>query len=623
MAQQFTRVRESLLRPADVYVEDTGQFPALRESALPLDLNLAQALPAPITVLTADAELGNVVRKMTAGEHDVFVASTLDTAAELAAEGKCGLLITDQALTQTAFMRLNERLRPLQPSMVTIAVGNRGQDNVLLALMASEAVDRFMLKPLTAGLAKIVLDSATREHLSREARRHVQTVKPAAAQAEVPLRPVRAAPPATAQKERFRGNDEITHEVRVERAPEPVSEPAAEPAVAPPLSVAAVAASSPMEEPSPAVRASRPWLAIVAALVAGVLVWWVMNQRMPAIDPGQLIDTNLAAGQAAFAKGRYVEPAEQSALHYYSTVLALDPANAAAKTGIDQIADHLAATAGALIEQGRFAEAVGALQSVRRVRPEHARLPRLEADLRGKLEQQFPQARPAEEEAPPAPLAIDKTPSREPPRVIEARRPVAAPQPKNAALQGRMLADAQQAIDRGQFDLARQLTNAAREVGVARSDLAGLEQSLAAAEQRANERLQPVPPPRPEIQQEPAPARPEAAPVQLAAATGSAVAPVSAPAAAVPPAEPVLVRVVQPDYPGEARVRGIEGWVDLSFVVSPGGDVLEPRVEDSSMKHLFARPALNAVRQWKYAPRAVAGASERTRVRVQFKLNER
>lgn len=611
MAQQFTRVRESVLRPADVHAEDTGEFPALRESAL--DLSLARALPAPITVLTEDAELGNVVRKMAEGEHDVFVASNLDAAAELAAEGKCGLLITDQALTQTAFMRLNERLRQLQPSMVTIAVGNRGQDNVLLALMASEAVDRFMLKPLTAGLAKIVLDSATREHVARDARRHVRPVQPAAPQ---PERPVRAAPPAAAQKERFRGNDEITHEVRVERAPEPASEPVA----APPGVVPAVGASV-LEEPSPPVRASRPWLAIVAALVAGALVWGVMNQRMPAIDPVQLIDTNLTAGQAAFAKGRYVEPAEQSALHYYSTVLALDPANAAAKAGIDQIADHLAGAAGTLIEQGRFAEAVGALQSVRRVRPEHTRLPQLEADLRGKLEQQFPQARPVVEAAPPAAVVAEKVPRRESVPAIEASRPVAAPQPKNVALQGRMLVDAQQAIDRGQFDLARQLTSAAREVGVAQGELAALNQSLAAAEQRANERLQP---PRPETQHEPAPVKSaEAAPVQPAAAIGSAAAPAAASAAIAPAAEPVLVRVVQPDYPGEARVRGIEGWVDLSFVVSAGGDVLEPRVEDSSMKHLFARPALNAVRQWKYAPRTVAVTPERTRVRVQFRLNER
>jgi TonB family protein len=323
-------------------------------------------------------------------------------------------------------------------------------------------------------------------------------------------------------------------------------------------------------------------------------------------------------------------------LHYFSTVLALDPANGAAKQGIDQIADHFASDSQTLIEQGRFAEAVNALQGVRRVRPRHVRLVPLEAELRSRLEQQFPQVRAPAVIEPEQAVATDvgkRTPRKAgdvpiaPAPRPEKATPQLSTQPNidSGAMQGRMLADARQAIERGQLDTAGKLIAGARQVGVTQGDLAVLNQSLAGAEQkRVADDTQRVAlqrtmenKPRETAGAAMAPPAVESAPNPVLAATS----PIQA-AASV--AEPKLIKIIHPDYPGEARLRGIEGWVDLSFVVSPAGDVLEPRVENSNMKHLFARPALNAVRQWKYEPGAAAGPNpQRTLVRVQFKLNER
>ena len=68
--------------------------------------------------------------------------------------------------------------------------------------------------------------------------------------------------------------------------------------------------------------------------------------------------------------------------------------------------------------------------------------------------------------------------------------------------------------------------------------------------------------------------------------------------------------------------RGLEGWADLSFLVAPSGDVIDPRVEDSSRRQLFGRPALAAVRKWRYEPPSAGHPSltERTKVRIEFRL---
>jgi protein TonB len=76
--------------------------------------------------------------------------------------------------------------------------------------------------------------------------------------------------------------------------------------------------------------------------------------------------------------------------------------------------------------------------------------------------------------------------------------------------------------------------------------------------------------------------------------------------------------MVQPQYPQEAQMRGIEGWVDVSLQVTASGDVIEPRIEDSSRGRLFNKAALAAVEQWKYEPRSDAATSDRLRVRLKF-----
>ena len=86
-----------------------------------------------------------------------------------------------------------------------------------------------------------------------------------------------------------------------------------------------------------------------------------------------------------------------------------------------------------------------------------------------------------------------------------------------------------------------------------------------------------------------------------------------------------LVRV-DPDYPPRARQRGIEGYVDIEFSISPVGTVQNPRVIGANPSFVFDRSALRAVRKWKYNPKiesGVAVARHGIQVRLRFELGSK
>jgi protein TonB len=79
--------------------------------------------------------------------------------------------------------------------------------------------------------------------------------------------------------------------------------------------------------------------------------------------------------------------------------------------------------------------------------------------------------------------------------------------------------------------------------------------------------------------------------------------------------------MVPPAYPAEARMRGINGWVDLTLSVNAAGEVSDAHI-DASSKRMFERPAMTAVRKWRYEPMSLPypDATESVRVKVQFEI---
>lgn len=81
--------------------------------------------------------------------------------------------------------------------------------------------------------------------------------------------------------------------------------------------------------------------------------------------------------------------------------------------------------------------------------------------------------------------------------------------------------------------------------------------------------------------------------------------------------KPRAIYQAAPVYP--STLRGIEGTVTLIFVVDEGGRVINPRVEKSTNPE-FERPALEAIRQWRFEPGARGGKKVASKMRIPIKF---
>src|SRR5581483_8881413 len=68
-----------------------------------------------------------------------------------------------------------------------------------------------------------------------------------------------------------------------------------------------------------------------------------------------------------------------------------------------------------------------------------------------------------------------------------------------------------------------------------------------------------------------------------------------------------IVKRIPPRYPAKAIERGEEGWVDLSYTITPEGTTAGIRVRAEYPRHVFTRSAVNALAKWTYTPRLENG----------------
>ncbi len=79
----------------------------------------------------------------------------------------------------------------------------------------------------------------------------------------------------------------------------------------------------------------------------------------------------------------------------------------------------------------------------------------------------------------------------------------------------------------------------------------------------------------------------------------------------------------QPKYPRLAQRRGIEGRVEIEFVINPQGAVEDVSLIQAEPPEVFEEAALQAVKQWKFAPKFIEGAAvyQKARQVIEFKLH--
>lgn len=126
------------------------------------------------------------------------------------------------------------------------------------------------------------------------------------------------------------------------------------------------------------------WVAVIGVLLA----WWVVKSEAPVDPAGALGATRVLStpmvpvasgeltlrelGDSAFAAGDIVAPAEDNALYYYQQALAADPADPAARRGLDQVLAYLLNEAETAIYHGDFDLARDNAARVIAIQPEHA-----------------------------------------------------------------------------------------------------------------------------------------------------------------------------------------------------------------------------------------------------------
>jgi len=82
---------------------------------------------------------------------------------------------------------------------------------------------------------------------------------------------------------------------------------------------------------------------------------------------------------------------------------------------------------------------------------------------------------------------------------------------------------------------------------------------------------------------------------------------------------PEAVSQVAPSYPAELRKAKVEGLVTLVFVLDETGRVEDPRVENSSRPE-FEKPALDAIRKWRFSPGQKDGQPVRAYIRIPMRF---
>jgi protein TonB len=367
-------------------------------------------------------------------------------------------------------------------------------------------------------------------------------------------------------------------------------------------------------------------LIVATAIVAG-LTWGIARQRTSQIDPRQVITVNLAAARLAIEDQRLVEPPEHSAAYYYRLVLTIDPTNEAARVGLDSLSEQLLEIAKNAILEQRFSNAVEALDDVRRIAPSHRRIPFIEAELRKALnayaasmrapvETNQPAERVATAGLPKPTRSADGPPERNstspakeaPPAKTERvdRVPSAPSAPGTATLAS--VAKVREHESSSALAAIPIPSQSPSELETSTRQLSPqVDAPLSGQAHEAQGPMQRI---------EPAIVAP-----QSAAGGVAEPEPVSVTAARI---EPKIVRMVPPEYPNSARDRGIEGWVDLTLIVAPSGEVVDARVDAREGAKSFERAALAAVRKWKYEIEGASGSSTPldVPVRVAFRLEE-
>lgn len=114
-----------------------------------------------LLVLSSDAELSEGV-KAANPNYKMHKASELSVALDLLARHPIGVLVTDMGVNEKEVSKLSRAVCNVTPDLVVILASERSDASMLISLINSGQVFRFLLKPLQSAQCKIWLASAVK-----------------------------------------------------------------------------------------------------------------------------------------------------------------------------------------------------------------------------------------------------------------------------------------------------------------------------------------------------------------------------------------------------------------------------------------------------------------------------
>jgi TonB family protein len=555
---------------------------------------------ADLLVLSTDAQLIDTATRASRELRVWPVANWLELEAALAVTRRAVVLVDADLLGDAVHRRLVE-LDAYSHKAVTLVAAERSAAEGLMGLLSERKIHRLLIKPSALGITRLLIESAAGRCLRL-------------ADAEAPREPIVVARPRSPMR------------------PVPVAAPR-----------------------WVLVTAGTALLAGVT-VIAGVSAWW----RSPANDGGLQasqateLDAATVAMQAdSAAAATNPDQLAPRTLDDYLAVLAVHPTDAAAGQKVDAIVGALYAEAETALLASDYATAAAALADVRRADPTSSRLAFLEAQV--ERARQASPVRRGVEETPPTAIANTELSS----LVTIARARIQrgklldplgdsaleyisraerlAPHDADLSavrneLAAALLAAAHGALAESDVVRASAFTRQAASSGADSAEVARLESELAVAWAAFSEamtgRIAAALVARDWAKAEEGLAAladaPNGAPAgeRLRAQLATAKLEEHYLSVVAPASELELLDRVALVYPVDAARDGIEGWVDVEFVVDVTGQPRDFEVVAAEPKGRFEDAALAALSKYRYRPftRDERPFARRLRLRIRFAL---
>jgi TonB family protein len=624
--------------------------PAARQLAAEPLLRLGP-VTRPLAVLTQEPTLAALLKKLAEGRHEVLAAaSEVDLSTTLMTHHP-GVALIDCAAAASSIAALTERLANQFPDLVLIVAGSVEEQGRLARQITDGSVHRFLHKPFSEQRLRLFVDAAWRRHsegalpaLNAPVRRAPQArrgrpwwlIPLALAAIAAPIvwfnlpvsSPEHAHTPALTAPAQRAGEDALEsllarahqaleagrltvpaeasaaalYRAALVRAPQDARAQAGlNEVVARLLSQAEgelnshqLEAAQQLVDQARGVSPDNPRVAFVAAQLAAQRDHAAVGKAQASALAQQQLATRvteyLDRAREALERGALIEPAEDNARVDIESAHALAPDDPNVAALQEDLRTHLEAAARAALADKNPDLADKWASACQDAGADPARVAALREDAQ---ELRLTAQRDAL-----APVAASFNQRLEQGRVMDppedsartylAKLVAADPsgnvtQLAHTAYNTRVLEEAKNALKAQDFAAAHRWLAEARAAGADASASGALDTALNAAEQAAHDASSYV--------------------------TESSL---------------TRTRYVPPTFPDIARARGIDGWVDLQFVVGTDGTVSDVAVVGAQPVGVFEQSALDAVRHWRYQPvqRDGHSVSQRVRVHVRFAVQK-